>query len=131
MTRSAVLIAVGVGRAAFLTLRKHLRGYRIAERREWRPTDCRIAFVDKFFHRHNPILSAPSSGPVAGRVAYAGARLLSVLIHWWYIRCGICSCYDVAVWSLPLQLFDGCGILCLALVIELTARSVQLFVIHL
>jgi hypothetical protein len=37
----------------------------------------------------------------------------------------------VAVWSLPLQLFDGCGILCLALVIELTARSVQLFVIHL
>ena len=31
VTRRAVLIAVGVGRAAFLTMRKHLRGYRIAE----------------------------------------------------------------------------------------------------
>ena len=29
VTRSAVLIAVGVGLAAFLTVRKHLRGYRI------------------------------------------------------------------------------------------------------
>ena len=60
MTRSAVLVAVGVGLAAFLTMRKHLRGYRIAERREWRPTDLGVAFVDRLFHRHNPTPSAPS-----------------------------------------------------------------------
>src|ERR1022692_2793883 len=56
VTRRAVLIAVGVGRAAFFTMRRHLRGYRIAERRKWRPTDFRIAFVHKFFRRHNPTL---------------------------------------------------------------------------
>ena len=60
VTRSALLIAVGVGRAAFLTMRKHLRGYRIAEWREWRPADLRVALVDRLFHRHNPTPSAPS-----------------------------------------------------------------------
>src|ERR1019366_4797358 len=55
VTGSAVLIAVGVGLAAFLTLPKHLRGYRIAEWWVRRLANLRVASVDEFFRGHNQL----------------------------------------------------------------------------
>ena len=70
VTRRAVLVAVGIGLAAFLTMRKHLRGYRIAEWRVRRPADFRFAFVNKLFHHGDtPTLSAPSFAGAVFRVA--------------------------------------------------------------